>query len=391
MESLAINEVALECRPSQREGTEQLRVLALASYPVRAAATRYRLVQYVHPLAKRGISLEIKPFLDDDLFVSLYRRGQVSRLMLGGLRAFLKRFGDAFAARGADLIFVQREAMMIGPPLFEWLSMRFGDCPLVLDLDDATYIPYSSPSYGRLGSALKCFGKTDRLIQMAHVVICGNQSIAEHVIKLGTRAAVLPTVVDTEVFRPRATQTESVLPVLGWIGTHSTYPYLERIFPALERLARKHRFLLRIIGSGRETVSIPGVHVETSDWCLESEVRDFQSLDIGLYPITADEWSAGKSGFKAIQYMSIGIPFVTTPVGICSEIGEPKTTHFLASSMDEWFDTLSMLLSDVHLRCRMGIAGREHALRHYTITAQTTQLARILLEAGNSRHHGTNR
>ena len=39
-------------------------VLALSSYPVEAAATRYRLVQYVAALAMRGITLEIRPFLD---------------------------------------------------------------------------------------------------------------------------------------------------------------------------------------------------------------------------------------------------------------------------------------------------------------------------------------
>ncbi len=45
-----------------------MRVLGLASYPVEAAATRYRLEQFVAPLAERGIELTIKPFLDSSLF-----------------------------------------------------------------------------------------------------------------------------------------------------------------------------------------------------------------------------------------------------------------------------------------------------------------------------------
>jgi hypothetical protein len=50
-----------------------MKVLALASYPVQAAATRYRLYQFVETLAKRGITLTIRPFLNSTLFDSLYR------------------------------------------------------------------------------------------------------------------------------------------------------------------------------------------------------------------------------------------------------------------------------------------------------------------------------
>ena len=50
-----------------------MKVLALASYPTQAAATRYRLEQFVAPLAERGITLTIHPFLDLKLFEQLYR------------------------------------------------------------------------------------------------------------------------------------------------------------------------------------------------------------------------------------------------------------------------------------------------------------------------------
>ena len=45
-----------------------MKVLALASYPTEAAATRYRLAQFVAPLAERDIELTIHPFIDAQLF-----------------------------------------------------------------------------------------------------------------------------------------------------------------------------------------------------------------------------------------------------------------------------------------------------------------------------------
>jgi glycosyltransferase involved in cell wall biosynthesis len=361
-----------------------LKVLALASYPIEAAATRYRLAQFVSPLAERGITLEVHPFIGSQLFASLYRREALAYTALNLVGATGKRFGDVWRARDFDLLFIQREAMLFGPPLIEWLAMRLGDCPMVLDLDDATYLPYVSPVYGRLASALKWFSKTDDLIRWARVVTCGNRTIADYVESKGVPTALIPTVVDTELFRPRSPRQERDVPVIGWIGTHSTYPYLETIFPVLQELARTHSFRLKVVGAGRDEVSLPGVEVENLRWSLEREVEDFQSFDIGLYPVVPSQWAAGKSGFKAIQYMAIGIPYVVTPVGSCAEIGQANVTHLCATTQAEWRTALERLLGDADLRRRMGEAGRLHALQHYTVPIQSDKLARVLREAAHS-------
>ena len=355
-----------------------MKVLALASYPIEMAATRYRLAQFVEPLAERGITLTIRPFLDSELSASLYKRAEWPRTTVGLLRSAVRRLADISKATSADVLLVQREAMIFGPPVVEWLATRLGRCPMVLDLDDAIYVRYLSPTYGRLGSALKWFSKTDDLIRWARVVTCGNRTIAEYVTAKGARASIIPTVVDTERFHPVIKQPESAVPVIGWVGTHSTYQYLASIFPALQRLARDFHFRLKVVGAGTDEIKVPGVEVESLAWSLGREIADFQSFDIGLYPIIEDEWSAGKSGFKSIQYMAVGIPFVVTPVGACAEIGEVEVTHLAARSEDEWYRALARLLSDASLRRKMGAAGRQHALQYYTVAAQADKLAEAL-------------
>ncbi len=354
-----------------------MRVLALASYPIEAASTRYRVAQFIAPLAEQGITLTVHPFLDSRLLSSLYKRAEWPRTTLGLMRAAMRRVGTVWQSHQADVLFVQREAMMIGPPVVEWLGMKIGRCPIVLDLDDATYVSYLSPTYGRWGSALKWFSKTNDLIDWAKVVTCGNRAIADYVTERGKQAVIIPTVVDTDQFVPRPESTKSDVPVIGWIGTHSTYQYLASIFPALQQLAQTHRFRLKVIGAGRNEITIPGVEVENLEWNLGREIADFQSFDIGIYPIVKDEWSEGKSGFKAIQYMAVGIPFVTTPVGACAEIGQPDVTHFAAETEEEWVSGLSKLLSDRQQAAHMGAAGRRYALEHYTLDVQAAKLAQV--------------
>src|SRR5947209_3246179 len=224
-----------------------MKVLALASYPAEAAATRYRLEQFVAPLAERGIGLTIHPFIDSNLFERLYRRKSWPLTAIGLMKSALLRPADVLAARQAEVVLIQREAMIFGPPVIEWLTTRLLKRPMVLDLDDATYVSYTSPTYGGLGKAMKWFSKTDDLIRWATIVVCGNRSIAEYVSSKGARARIIPTVVDTEVFRPASPpanaggtdkdrpanaggthndQTSSLRVVLGWIGTHSTFPFL---------------------------------------------------------------------------------------------------------------------------------------------------------------------
>jgi len=355
-----------------------MKALALCAFPVEAAATRFRVQQFVEPLRERDIDIDLSPFLDSKAFGRLYSKEGSTTKAVNVLSSLGRRARQTLGSKQYDLLFVQREAMPFGPAVFEWLYGTTGRLPMVLDLDDATYVPYESPTYGKLGSYLKFFGKTNHLIDRSNLVVCGNRFIAKHVESRGTRAVVIPTIVDTDVFAPVSGTNE--IPVVGWIGTHSTFPFLERILPILRKLAGKHRFKLKIVGSGRSGVNIDGVEVENLKWELDREVADFQSLDIGLYPISVipsanDDWLAGKSGFKAVQYMSVGVPSVMSPVGVCGEMGEPGATHLNAATDEDWYNHLDKLLSEPEFRQRMGENARTYALKHFGFDKHVEMLA----------------
>jgi len=359
-----------------------MRVLALSSYPVDAAATRFRIWQYKGLLQKEDIAIELSPFLTGPQFRRLYESRSPLGKLAGIAGSVTRRIVETFTSPRYDLLLIQREAMFFGPAFFEWMYQRFGRMPMVLDLDDATYVRYVSPRFGRLGSFFKFFGKTDRLIDRADLVICGNRYIAEYVEKRGTKPIIIPTIVDTDVFCP--VEKSKDIPVIGWIGTHSTFPFLERLFPIFADLAKRHDFKLKIVGSGKTDVGIEGVKIENHFWSLDREVADFQSLDIGLYPLDVKgdldpAWLAGKSGFKAIQYLAVGIPFVMSPIGVCAEIGEPEKTHFNAETVQDWYNSLDRLLSDPKLRRTMGSAGRSHSLATYRLDKHASELSKALV------------
>jgi len=351
--------------------------VALSTFPPGAAATRFRVFQYVSRVADAGIHVRLLPFLSEAALRHLYDRRKIAETSLRIVSAMLRRLLQLPRILRADVLLVQREAMLFGPPWVEWLATRVAKVPMVLDLDDATWIPVTSPIYGRLATVLKWPSKTGRLIRWAHTVICGNEMIAEHVRSFGVRAEVMPTIVDTSVFRPRTGGAHEI-PVVGWIGTHTTWTFVEPLLPILEEIGRSIPFRLRIVGSGRASLTLPGIEVDLLPWSLDREVHDFQTIDIGLYPLANNQWTVGKSGLKIIQYFASGVASIASPVGIVREIGTAGVTHLEASTPDAWRESLERLLRDATARHAMAVAGRAYAVEHYSVAEFASRIAGVL-------------
>ena len=357
-----------------------LKVLALCPYPEEAASTRFRIAQFIPLLRQHGIVCDLKPFIGKRLFTRLYDKSSISGNVTGIALSAVARVGHLISAGKYDVVFVQREVALVGPPWFERAVSKFLGKRIVLDLDDPLWVHYESPVYGRLGSRVRCLKKIDEIIELASHVICGNEFIARYARDLGSDAIVLPTIADTSQFSPKAGNTNGKQLVIGWIGTHTTMPYLESIKPALERLAEKRRFKLKIVGGGR-SLKLNGIEVEEVNWSLDREVEDFRSLDIGVYPLADDGWSRYKAGFKAIEYACCGIPFVASPIGVVEQIAQDTGAGFLASTQSDWFEALDKLLSDSSVRLAMGRAGRAFALQHYRLEDQAARLSDVLYAA----------
>jgi len=338
---------------------------------------RYRIEQWAPYLRREQIELVWSPFADEGLSRTLKLGGHLGRKSRGVLRALAARLREARRAREYDLVYIHREAALLGPALAERLLARAG-MPWVFDFDDAVWMRYLSPANSYF-SYLRFPGKTAYLCGRARHVMAGNAYLRDYARRFNPAVTVIPSTIDTVRYQPRPPRAAAT-PVVGWTGSYSTEPYLEIVRPALERLRRRREFRMVVVGAS-PSFRAAGVEVEHRDWRSATEPEDLADLDVGLMPLPDADWERGKCGLKALQYMALGIPVVVSPVGVNAEIVGDGPSGLLARTSAEWEDALERLLADADLRRRMGRAGRATVERAYSAAVVAPRVAEIFRRA----------
>jgi glycosyltransferase involved in cell wall biosynthesis len=214
---------------------------------------------------------------------------------------------------------------------------------------------------------------------------CGNDYLASYAERFCTRTIVLPTVVDTDVYRATDRQREPGSPVIiGWIGSPSTFQYLSPVLPLIREICEQFGARFRVVGAGEKARAEQFAAMDLIPWSEAREVPEVQAMDIGIMPLPDDLWARGKSGYKLIQYMACGLPVIASPVGVNSAIVEQDGNGFLVDGLEQWRGALEALIASPGLRRRLGKAGRERAVSQYSVRAQAPRFARLLADAAKS-------
>jgi glycosyltransferase involved in cell wall biosynthesis len=362
--------------------TTPIKVLALSPIPEEGAGCRFRVSQYIPYLREAGFDVTVSPFYSREYFGFVYRPGNYIRKAAGFASLTLRRINELYSMREYDLVLLYREAIPLGPPIIERSIARLG-IPIVYDFDDAIFLPAVSEA-NRAVSFLKNTQRVSEILTLSQQVTVGNEFLAAYARKFNSHVTVIPTAVDTNRFVPRADPppADGRKLVVGWIGSPTTFQYLESLKDILAAVAAKHPFTLKVSGAGRP-VNFPGVDVQVVPWSMAEEVSLFNTCDIGVYPLTDDDWSRGKCGFKAIQCMACGVPVVAAAVGVNRDIIVDGVNSMLASTPQQWIDGLTTLLTNPELRKQMAVAGRQTIEQRYSLRVTAPQMAAVLAAAAH--------
>lgn len=340
------------------------KILFVVPFPQKIyPSERFRIELYENALRQNNFEFQTVFFWDNYARNILYNEGRVFQKMMGVFKGFLRRIKTLFIVGQYDYVFILREASPIGPPIFEWFYARVFRKKMIYDFDDAIWIPQISASNSWVKSA-KAFWKVKRNCQWAHKVSVGNSFLYSYAIQYNHNVLINPTCVDTVNKHNIIKEQHTDKIVIGWTGSFSTLHYLNEVIYVLEELEKHHDFEFLVIAD--QNPNLPLKSFRFKEWSEQTEVEDLINCNIGIMPLYNNEFTKGKCGFKIIQFLSLGIPVVASPIGVNAQIVDENVNGFLCQSKHEWIQALEKLLSDAELRKTMGINGRKKIEDNYS-------------------------
>ncbi len=322
--------------------------IAFLIHSLEVSGCRYRVLQYLPYLKKSGV----------DVSIHLLKRNWVDKF----------KFYNTLPQY--DVLFIHRKLFLL--PEFWYIRKKANK--IVYDFDDA--IMYHS-SGARKPYSFSRRLKFALMVKRVDIAIAGNQFLKSEVLPYNPNAIVIPTSIDLSHYTLKEDLGKEGPLIIGWLGSSSTLKYLKKLMPVLESLYRKYpHFQFKIVcDQFLDSSSLP---VIKKKWLAEEEETDLKSFDIGVMPLSDDVWSKGKCGLKILQYFSVGVPVVCTPVGVNRDIVKDGTNGFWAQNEEQWEKGLLKLIQEEGLRKEMGLKGRNIVEMGYSLEVNAPKFLNVL-------------
>ena len=352
-----------------------MKILFLLTFPRKAPSARFRIYQYIPYLINKNIKIDINTIFTTYFYDIKNKKGIKWLIIKICLLIFflIKRIFIILKIKNYDIIFIQREAFPFFTPLFEKLIRKYAN-KIIYDFDDAIYT--SPTKWKNWRDYLRNPNNVGKVCELADVVIVGNKNLYNYAIQYNKNSFIVPTTY--QIHKIPVKEKIKTL-TIGWIGSWTTLINLNIIKNVIKELAKNHNFNFKIIGAENiYEFIINSVNIEYVLWKEENEIKDISSFDIGIMPLYNTVWEQGKCGFKIIQYMSLGIPVVASPVGVNKDIINHGCNGYIAETESNWFNCLDEIITNTNLRESMGKEASKTIKNNFSFDNNCEKLYEII-------------
>jgi glycosyltransferase involved in cell wall biosynthesis len=316
----------------------------------------------------------------------------------------------------ADAVIIQRDFPRFVEPCAQVLiNARQERKPVIYEIDDLLpVLPVSHISWPDLSWVQHPLLWT---AVEADWIFTSTSKLRSALLPLNPNIQVLPNYLDDRLwsFTSPAEKETGDSVTIGYMGGQTHVADLEMLLPVLRHILEAYpdRVNLRFWGVSPpaelgENPAVEWIPLEILDYPEFVRYFSAQTCDIAIAPLVDHPFNQAKSSIKFLEYSALGWPGVYSRLDPYQGLVVSGENGFLACSQQEWFESLSRLITDPALRLQ--IAGNaqqtvrqnwllsQHAREWpdaYSMAVETVQsneaarLARIQLVAQAARQTQT--
>jgi glycosyltransferase involved in cell wall biosynthesis len=338
-----------------------LKSLAALTPGINVPSARFRIRQYIPKLEATGIKVREFPARLDYTSNIPGLPGKIdSKPIKAAWYAYrlVSRIPDIIQCNRFEAVWLNR--VTANPFYIEKLIRK----PLIYDVDDAIWIN-NEKLIAKIG-------------KKAEIIFAGNAFIANWFEKYNPNVHIIPTSIDTNRFFEIEKQKDQTFRIV-WTGSSQTIHYLISIENVLKKFLDTYKNAKLIVVSDQNP---PFTQISPHDydfvpWTAKNEVKEIQKADVGLMPLNDSDWERGKCSYKMLQYMACGLPVIVSPVGMNNEVLSMGSIGFGPKNDKEWWKSLNDIYENHEMTLKMGSAGREIILKHFSMDVITHQIIDI--------------
>ena len=350
------------------------KLLLLTTYERNSPSSRMRHIQFIDYLSEEGFLVVHQSFFKYGDLESRYQGKKFKVSVV--IQSYYQRVKMMFKLKNFDVIWIEKEMIPFSPSWIEKIVFFNFKGKVVIDFDDDLFSKYRAqvPRLLRL-----IFGKYF-IIDLLNITNTTSSKNLYNKIKLQTEKSgveLLPYYLDLERYpkNPKIHKKDKAGELLvGWIGNPLTS--ISQLGTNLEILKAISAIVsVSLMGASKIFSEIPNVKV--IEWKEDIEVAFLRTVDIAIMPLPNDDFTKGKSGLKAVQFMACGVPVIASPYSNSVELLS-EGRGVLAESIDEWISNLNVLMSDPDRRNIMGEKSANWIKANYNIKKFQFKLVEIL-------------
>jgi glycosyltransferase involved in cell wall biosynthesis len=345
------------------------RILALPYYPEHYAGGHERIADWKESLESHGVFFDVNWASEEKEYKAALVNGNSFKKYLFYSKVSFRRISLVSSLHNYDAIWIQRGFIPFFPfkdARFEKYLSKHGN--ITFDFYDADYT----------GN----FKLVTQTMSYAHKITAPSHILLDFCSKYNSNTNYLPFAFNYSKY-PVKNYKLNTSPsiIIGWAGSPENFKNVIQIADQLVKIENEFpnvsfKFICR------ESFDLGLKRVQFLKWGDEGfdYFKILNSFDIGINPMLKDnDRTKSKISFKCLEYMSLGICFLTSSMGIPKEI-EDQQNAIIVEQTKLWYEKLTFILSRPESLPLLGKNARNLLEIDYNYDKNSNLLLEILLK-----------